>query len=419
MRFEFRFLWIGVCGVIGLMVQSRPLTAAAPQPPAPNEAAVIESGNQFALDLYGQLAAADGNLFFSPQSISSALAMTYTGAGGDTAAQMAKVLHLGGSPDAVAAGEAALMQRLNDAGKRGLYQLSVANRLWGAQGFHFLNGFLKTLHENYQADLQQLDFSHAQQAAQTINDWVAQATRDKIKDLISASALGPMTKLVLTNAVYFKGKWESPFKPTLTQPAPFTLSSGKQVTVPLMFLDSRMRYGEFDVGSNAALQVLELPYTKGELSLVALLPKSTDGLAGLEKQLTSDNLKKWTSGLQERPINIWLPKFKLSTQLELGEVLSKLGMPLAFSAEADFSGMDGKHDLFISAVVHKAYVDVNEEGTEAAAATGVVMRALAMPPPPLHFRADHPFVFLIRENATGSILFLGRVTDPRSDAASK
>jgi serpin B len=408
-----RDVFLAIC--MGCLMLGNQVRAAEPQKPDANEAAVIESGNQFAVDLYAKLAAGNDNLFFSPQSISTALAMTYSGAGGETATQMAHVLHIQTSADALATGEAALIKRLNEAGSRGLYQLTVANRLWGAQGYHFLDGFLKTLHDNYQADLQQLDFAaQPQQAAQTINAWVEQKTNGKIKDLISASALTPLTKLVLTNAVYFKGKWETPFKPESTQTAPFFLSAEKQADVPLMFLKSHMRAAQVTLADSANLQILELPYTQDELSLLVLLPKQRDGLAALEKKLSWENVKQWIGSLRRQEVNIWLPKFKLEAQFQLAEVLKDLGMPLAFSDKADFSGMDGQHDLLISDVVHKAYVDVNEEGTEAAAATGVMVGAMAMPAaPPLEFRADHPFVFLIRENRTGSILFMGRVTDPR------
>jgi serpin B len=312
--------------------------------------------------------------------------------------------------------QAALIKQLNDAGKSGLYQLSIANRLWGQEGHHFLEAFLKTLRDDYQADLQQLDFqTQPEQARQTINQWVEQATQGKIKDLIPQGLLNEMTRLVLTNAVYFKGKWQQPFKPDATQPAPFFLSAGKQADVPLMYQKQHCRFGKFDLAGQAGLQVIELTYQGDELSMVVLLPNQKDGLSALEKQLSVDNLKQWTTKLAQPEVKIWLPKFKLSAEFQLRDVLTDLGMPLAFTPHrADFSGMDGQHDLYISAVVHKAYVDVNEEGTEAAAATGVgVVGAMARPPKPQEFRADHPFLFLIHDEKTGCILFLGRVTDPR------
>jgi serpin B len=409
---------VWTCITLSVLIIMAPieLLAAAPQPPNAAVASVVESTNQFALDLYAKLGtASDGNLFFSPQSISTALSMTYAGARGDTALQMGKVLHLNLSPDNLVLAQAALIKQLNDAGKSGLYQLSIANRLWGQQGYKFLEGFLKTLRDDYRADLQQLDFqTQPEQARQTINQWVEQATQGKIKDLIPEGLLNKMTRLVLTNAVYFKGKWQQPFKPDATQPAPFFLSAGKQADVPLMYQKEHCRFGKFDLAGQTGLQVIELPYQGDELSLVVLLPNQKDGLSALEKQLTVDNLKQWTTKLAQPEVKIWLPKFKLSAEFQLRDVLTDLGMPLAFTPHrADFSGMDGQHDLYISAVVHKAYVDVNEEGTEAAAATGTVMRGHAMAANPPEFRADHPFLFLIRDKKTGYILFLGRVTDPR------
>jgi serpin B len=389
---------------------------SATQPTDANVASAVESSNQFALDLYAKLASGSGgNLFFSPQSISTALSMTYVGARGETAQQMEKVLHLDLAPDNLAVAQAALIKQLNEAGRSGMYQLSVANRLWGQQGYTFLDGFLKTLHDDYQADLQQLDFkTQPEQARQTINNWVEQATQGKIKDLIPEGLLNSMTRLVLTNAVYFKGNWKSQFQPQATKPTPFFLSTNQQVDVPLMHQTEHCRFGKFALAGQSGLEVLELPYKGDELSMIVLLPSEIDGLAALEKQLSVDNLKQWTTKLAQPEVKIWLPKFKLSAEFQLGDVLSALGMPQAFSPDkADFSGMDGKQDLYISAVVHKAYVDVNEEGTEAAAATGVGVTAMAAPIRQLEFKADHPFLFLIRDNQSGCILFIGRVTDPR------
>jgi serpin B len=409
---------VWICITLSLLIIMAPIdpVAAAPQPTDTNVASVVGSSNQFALDLYAKLgAASEDNLFFSPQSISTALAMTYAGARSDTAAEMGKVLHLDLSPDNLSLAQATLIKQLNDAGSSGQFQLSIANRLWGQQGHHFLEGFLKTLRDDYQADLQQLDFqTQPEQARQTINQWVEQATQGKIKDLIPQGLLNEMTRLVLANAVYFKGKWQQPFKPDATKSAPFFLSADKQSDVPLMYQQQHCRFGKFDLADHTGLQVIELPYQGDELSMVVLLPHQTGGLSALEKQLSVDNLKQWTSKLAQPEVKISLPKFKLSAEFQLRDILTDLGMPLAFAPDkADFSGMDGQHDLYISAVVHKAYVDVNEEGTEAAAATGVVSRAMAMPANPVEFRADHPFLFLIRDQKTGCILFMGRVTDPR------
>jgi serpin B len=216
-----------------------------------------------------------------------------------------------------------------------------------------------------------------------------------------------MTRLVLTNAIYFKGKWATPFKPEQTQEAPFTLLSGEKVNVPMMHQTAHFGYMETDT-----IQVLELPYVNNDLSMVILLPKKPDGVNELEKGLTSETITGWLAGLRKREVQVYVPRFKLTSEFSLAETLSAMGMPDAFSTKADFSGITGNRDLFISAVVHKAYVEVNEEGTEAAAATGVAMKLTAVAPPPPVFRADHPFVFLIRDNQTGSILFLGRTANP-------
>ena len=218
---------------------------------------------------------------------------------------------------------------------------------------------------------------------------------------------------MLTNAIYFKARWTHEFSKSATTDAPFHISDSQQITVPMMHQTHRLRYGASD-----DLQVLELPYAQdGSLSMLILLPKKIDGLADLEKRLTSENLQKWSAGLQSRPVKVHLPKFKMTSEFSLKDVLESMGMPLAFSDKADFSRMSTEEQLFISAVIHKAFVDVNEEGTEAAAATAIVMRATAAfpaPEEPVEFRADHPFVFLIRDNRTQSILFLGSLVNPKT-----
>jgi serine protease inhibitor len=399
-----------------IMMPDNKILAAQPKTPSETDP-VVTSSNQFAVDLYAKLAAeSDKNLFFSPESISSALSMTYVGARGDTATEMGKVLHLDSAGENIAAAQAALNKQLNDGGKGGDYQLAIANRLWGAEGHHFLEKYLKTLRDDYSADLEQLDFkANAEKARKTINDWVEKATQGKIQDLIPEGMVDATTKLVLTNAVYFKGKWSKPFNADATQKAPFYLPSGEQADVALMHSKQERRVGKFDLAGQGQVQVLELPYEGDQLSMVILLPEAKDGLAALEKQLSMENLKQWMTKIRGGDVNVWLPKFKMSSEFQLRDVLAELGMPEAFSGKADFSGMDGERDLLISAVVHKAYVDVNEEGTEAAAATGVGMRVMARPinPQVVEFRADHPFLFLIRSMKTGCILFMGRVNDPR------
>ncbi len=366
---------------------------------------VVQANTAFGLDLYAKLrAGSDGNLFLSPYSISTALAMTYAGARGETATEMAKVLQFALPSEQLERTFAALTADLN-VGKQG-YQLRIANRLWGQTGYTFLRAFLHTTRE-YGAELEQVDFARSPEPARhTINAWVEEKTAQKIRDLIAPGVLDRRTTLVLTNAVYFKGDWQSKFEAEATRDARFMVTPQKPTTVPMMH-----QRGQFPYGVAGDVEILELPYAGKDLSLVVLLPRKTDGLADLEKRLTPKSLAAWTSELRQREIEVYLPKFKTASAFRLDQVLSSMGMPSAFSDHADFSGMDGKRDLFISAIVHKAFVDVNEEGTEAAAATGVVMSRMAVMVTPT-FRADHPFLFLIRDNRTGSVLFLGRIVNP-------
>ena len=380
--------------------------------PAADRTAVTEGNNAFAVALYERLRHQNGNLFFSPESISTALAMTYAGARGGTASEMAKTLHFTLPPDKLHPAMGALLRDLN-ATHEG-YQLSVANALWAQQGYTFLDDFLSLVKTDYGAGLNQVNFKGATEAARlTINQWVEQKTQDKIKDLLQPGALRPDTRLVLTNAIYFKGDWETQFDKAQTRNEDFHLSPAQAATAPLMHREGRFSY--FDGGT---FQILEIPYKSKELSMIVFLPKDTGGLPALEQALTASNLQQWLGKLASIPkVIVTMPKFKMTRQFELGGTLSAMGMPQAFSGSADFSGMTGHRDFSISEVIHKAYVDVNEEGTEAAAATGVTMRTMAMRapegPPPV-FQADHPFVFMIRDNRSASILFMGRMADPRS-----
>ena len=385
-----------------------------PMAPAQDVAQVAEGCNRFAFDLYARLKGGEGNLFLSPYSISTALAMTYAGARGRTADQMAQVLHLPSSGEAVHAAYAALQNDLNAAGPGAPgYELIVANRLWGQKGHAFLPEFLALLEARYGAGLEQLDFARATEAArQTINGWVEEKTREKIKDLLKPGILNAMTRLVLTNAIYFKGKWAGPFNEKATREEDFFITPEKKVAAPLMHRTAKFGYFEGD-----GLQALELPYQGDRLAMVVLLPKrnvppgAKDGLAAREASLSSEKVAEWIGKLRRRKVEVALPRFKTTAEFSLGDTLVAMGMTDAFG-RADFSGMTGTRDLFISAVIHKAFVDVNEEGTEAAAATAVVIRPLNGGGSPPAFRADHPFLFLIRDTKTGAILFLGRILDP-------
>lgn len=389
---------------------------------------IVEGNNKFALELYAKLRGTDGNLFLSPYSISTALSMTHAGANGRTAEQMAEVLHLPqvllrmmcGTEDNIV-GETVpqwvhtafgkIIKDLNARGKKGGYELRVANALWGQKGYAFLDEFLELIEANYDGRLSEVDFAAAtEKARKTINAWVEKKTNNKIKELIKPGVLNRLTRLVLTNAIYFKGNWDVQFKKNRTHPAPFTLANGSKVSVPMMNQKERFKYMETE-----DFQALELPYVDNELSMVIFLPKRTDGLADFEKTLTAEKLSERLNKLNKREVIVSIPKFKMTSQFSLASVLKSMGMADAFVPDvADFSGMNGKRDLFIQAVIHKAFVEVNEEGTEAAAATGVVIGITSMPARPPVFRADHPFLFLIRDNLSGSILFVGRVMDPKT-----
>ncbi|TWU44137.1 Serpin (serine protease inhibitor) [Novipirellula aureliae] len=374
---------------------------------------IADGSNQFALDLYQQLQTKEGNLFFSPSSISTALAMTYAGAAGETEAEMANTLHIQMPNERLHEGMKTLQDFWRSPDPSKGIKLNLANRLWGKESFEFQPDFLRVTRDQYDAELAQLNFAQRENARQTINDWVEDQTENKITDLIPKGAITSDTRLVLTNAVYFYGTWRDPFKERLTKVEDFHLTATDTIKAPLMHRVDEFQYGDVD-----DIQILELPYGDGSLSMVVLLPKEVDGLADLEAKLSSPNLQRWMASVRdEDEVRVFLPKFKTTSQFEMSSTLETMGMKSAFDPDAaDFSGMTGGRDLFISAVIHKAFVDVNEQGTEAAAATGIVMKlAAAMeeePKQPPVFRADHPFVFMIRDNRTQAIMFLGRVSNP-------
>jgi serpin B len=382
-----------------------------PATPSADVRAVAEDNNRFALDLYARLRTGRAdNLFFSPGSLSTALAMTYAGARGQTAEQMAQVLHFTLPQEKLHPAFGDLRRYWDAKGGDSSYRLSVANRLWGQEGFHFLPEFLAVTRDHYGAELAQVDFARqTEQARQRINAWVEDQTQDKITDLIPSGVLDAMTRLVLTNAIYFKGDWAEPFRKEATQVAPFHISASQKADVPLMYRRDDFRYWAGD-----GLKMLELPYGKGDLAMLVLLPDEIEGLSDLEAKLTTDNLSRWQLGLRKQEVRVYLPRFRLTSQFQLAEVLKAMGMTRAFTpGEADLTGMSSEEELVVSAVIHKAFVDFNEEGAEAAAATGVGVKAIKARIGPTAFRADHPFVFLIRDNRTGGILFLGRLVNPR------
>ncbi len=396
-----------LCVLLGVTARSAELPEKATEP---GMAAVVKGNDQFAFDLYARLRTRSGNLFLSPYSISDALAMTSLGARGETAIQMAKVLHFPADGAAVHPAFAALIRQINGSQKERGYQLRVADALWGQKDYGFLPGFLRQSQEYYGAGLREVNFSGDPEGARrTINAWVAEQTQDRIKDLLGPDSVRSDTSLVLTNAIYFKANWAHPFSERTTQSENFSVTTEKKVQVRLMHQTADFAY--FDGGN---FQILDLPYQTNDLSMVILLPKAVDGLAELEKTLTAERLGEWLSKLRPHQVEVSLPKFKTTCEFQLEKTLAEMGMDLPFSGTADFSGITSNERLFLSAVVHKAFVEVDEKGTEAAAATGVVMTRAAMPAPRPRavFRADHPFIFLLRDRQTGSILFLGRLTNP-------
>jgi serpin B len=388
--------------------------AIAPDAP-PADLAQLAAGNSaFAFDLYQVLREGDGNLFYSPHSISVALAMTYAGAREDTEHQMADALSLLLPQDRLHATFNGLDQELARRGEgaegtdeKG-FRLNIVNAIWGQAGYHFLEQFLDVLAENYGAGLRILDFASAPEEARvTINDWVGEQTEGRIEDLIPAGVIDAGTRLVLTNAIYFNAAWAHAFTPERTEEGVFHLLDGGEVSVPMMTQQESFGYAEGE-----GLRSVELPYDGRELSMVILVPD--EGSFGtVDESLDADTVQEILDSLERRQVALTMPRFEFESEFRLNDALAALGMGEAFTGEADFSGMTGGRDLFISDVIHKAFVSVDEAGTEAAAATAVVMREMAAAPEePIELVIDRPFVFLIRDIQTGAILFVGRVVDP-------
>ena len=386
-------------------------------------AELVNGNNAFAFNLYQFLAEGNGNLFYSPYSISLALAMTYAGAHGETEQQMADTLHFILSQDrlhpAFNSLDLELARRGEGAkGKDGEgtrpgrrvqgFRLNIVNALWGQDGYECLPEFLDILAENYGAGLRILDFVKAPEESRvTINDWVSDQTEGRIEDLIPKGLIDTLTRLVLTNAIYFNAAWSRPFEERLTDDGTFHLLDGSEVTVPMM-----QQMESFGYAEGEGYQAVELPYDGHELSMVILLPEAGQ-FEEFEGSLDAKRVDAILQDLTPSRVALTMPKFELESDFSLAQVLVAMGMPDAFSMAADFSGMDGTHELFIKDVVHKAFVSVDEAGTEAAAATAVVVAEKAMmPEEPVEVTVDRPFVFLIRDIETGTILFVGRVVNP-------
>jgi len=380
------------------------------------ERSVVAANNQFAFDMYTKLCNDphynESNLFYSPISMSSALAITYEGARGSTADEIQKVFHFPKDDVMRREGFAALYAWMNQ--EHSQYVLRTANALWAEKTYLFLPDYIRIGQQYYSANVTNLDFIVLPEESRvTINRWVENQTNNKIQDLLPSGSIDRLTRLVITNAVYFYGTWAKQFDKNLTSEAEFKIAPGKLTHVQMM--ERTDRDAIFNYTETDNLQVLEMQYTNGTgkaLSMIAILPKG-DNLTVVEKSLDLQNLSAWRSRFGYKRVDVFFPKFKLNTKYNLNDIFGAMGMPTAFTFNADFSGMDGTRNLYITDIIHQAFVDVNEEGTEAAAATGVVVGVMSIPQsePPV-FRADHPFIFVIQDSETGNILFIGRVINP-------
>ena len=404
------------CGGGGVEVglaQSDKQRVTSPDISASDLTGLVDGNTAFAFDLYRALSGGDGNLFFSPHSISLALAMTYAGARAETEQQMADTLKFLLSQDrlhpAFNALDIALASRGEGAQGRDDkgFRLNIVNAIWGQKDFEFLADFLDVLAENYGAGLRLLDFVNSPEESRvTINDWVSEQTEGRIEDLIPQGAIDALTRLVLTNAIYFNAAWLHPFSEEMTRDGAFNLLGGGEVTVPMMMQTESLGYADGE-----AYQAVELPYDGGELSMVILLPE-TGEFEGFEDSLNAEFVDTVLSDLTYGQVALTMPKFEFESEFSLVDTLTTMGMPAAFTGEVDFSGMNGTRDLAITDILHKAFVAVDEAGTEAAAATAVIIGETSMPAEPVEVTVDRPFIFLIRDIETGAVLFVGRVMNP-------
>jgi serpin B len=366
---------------------------------------MAQSNNTFAFNLYQQVKSQDGNLIFSPYSITQALGMLYLGAGGTTQQQIAATLALPASED-IDFIELASVMNAPPAYEGITFQLNVANALWAQQGYGLHPDYVNSLSEYYGVQLAEVDFSAPEHTAQIINQWVSDQTQDKINDLVDPSTLGPLTRLILVNAIYLNAGWASMFDEDGTEDAPFTLLDGSQVSVPMMHA-----YNQYTYVGTESYQVARLGYQQSNFSMIVILPDQGQ-FEAVEAMLSNEFFETLRSQLfSPYNLKVALPRFKYDTSLDLAQTLSDMGMPAAFSGDADFSGI-ADEGLFVDGVVHKAYISVDEKGTEAAAATEIGMGGGGPPNEPITLNADRPFIYIIYEYNTGAILFVGRVVDP-------
>jgi serpin B len=367
---------------------------------------LVDSLNDFSFNFYKQISSKeDGNVFFSPYGIFVAFSMAYEGARGNTAIEMQNVLNILQNDSSTLGSFGRIYNLLNQ--KQEGYTISTANAFWAHQNYEFLTEYLSLLQNFYMAEANELDFGNNIEAAEIINNWIEDKTNDKIKDMIDASMLSDFTKMVLTNAIYFKGDWANPFDPDNTFETDFTLASDEPVKVDMMEIaDSDFNYTETE-----DLQILELQYFGNDLSMIIVLPKENI-ISIAESKINAENLSAWRDNLIQGDIIVQIPKFKFEKKYSLNKIMKEMGIIDAFEPDiADFSGMDGTKWLFISEAIHQSFIEVNEEGTEAAAATAIVMEATYIPEYK-EFIADHPFLFLIQHKETDAILFMGKAMNP-------
>jgi serpin B len=403
-------------GTLIQVVQSNKPRITQPAVSQADQTALVDGNTVFAFQLYQSLRSNGGNIFYSSWSISEALAMTYAGANSDTEKNMATTMNFNLPQDRLHPAfnyvDLQLKQRgQGAAGKDGKgFQLNVVNAIWGQQGFNFLAPFLDTLAQNYGAGLRVVDFiNQTEDSRVTINNWVSEQTANKITDLIPPGSVNGMTRLVLTNAVYFNAAWANQFNTSSTADGTFNLLNSATATVPMMHESVDLKYS-----AGANYQAVELPYDGNQLSMVILLPGSGQ-FNSFESSLDGQTVKGIVGNLATTRVNLTMPKFQFQSSFGLKSALSSLGMGVAFSPNADFSGMDGKTDLLIQDVLHKAFVSVDENGTAAAATTGVVVGIMAVPANQTDVNINRPFIFFIRDIPTGSIIFVGRVLDPTAN----
>ncbi|MCX6665027.1 MAG: serpin family protein [Euryarchaeota archaeon] len=395
-------------GVYAGMVYTNIVRPPWSPPQEPDISGLNDPMNDFALRLYKELCSkTNDSVFFSPYSIYIALAMAFEGARTSTAEEIGHLLGYQQGNSTMLSTLYRLWQIYNN---NTAFNLSTANALWLSNDFKILDDYIEKITTYFAGRASEVDFSNPVHAAKIINDWVEQNTNGRIKDLVPPGAINSLTRLILTNAIYFKGTWKYPFDKNITMNESFFVSSIQTVQVPMMKLigtDILFNYTETET-----VQVLELTYAGDNITMLIILPKDQN-LERLEQNLTLAQLKEWKNALYQTNIDIMLPKFKLETSYTLNDPLQKMGMVHAFS-DADFSGITGGRDMFISSVLHKAFIEVNEEGTEAAATTAIVLFNSVGPgheQPRLVFNADHPFLFIIQHNDTGTILFMGKIVN--------